>query len=57
MFYQRLLWLEKFLALKTKCKLLSNDRIKHFLEFVLLVNIAIFLYLCFTILCMFVNTK
>lgn len=42
MFYQRLLWLEKFLALKTKCKLLSNDRMKHFLEFVLLVNIAIF---------------
>lgn len=42
MFYQRLLWLEKFLALKTKCKLLSNDRIKHFLEFVLLVNIAFF---------------
>lgn len=57
MFYQRLLWLENFLALKTKCKLLSNDRIKHFLEFVLLVNIAIFLYLCFTILCMFANTK
>lgn len=57
MFYQRLLWLEKFLTLKTKCKLLSNDRMKHFLEFVLLVNIAILLYLCFTVLCMFVNTK
>lgn len=57
MFYQRLLLLEEFLALKTKCKLLSNDRLEHFLEFVLLVNIAILLYLCFTILCMFVNTK
>lgn len=35
----------KILALKTKCKLLSNDRLEHFLEFVLLVNIAILLYL------------
>ena len=56
-FFLHLLLLEEFLALKTKCKLLSNDRLEHFLEFVLLVNIAILLYLCFTILCMFVNTK
>lgn len=53
----KITFVRRIFGFKTKCKLLSNDRLEHFLEFVLLVNIAILLYLCFNILCMFVNTK
>ena len=41
----------------TTSAIIYDGRLGHFLEFVLLVNIAIFLRLCFTILCMFVKHK